>query len=349
METCISCPIFGELDALAQTYADQAFNALAPRISQLFNAFIGLWFAYELVFKLMLRGEFALQRFLSQVMVFVACSVALENADIFMTYVYQPLRTAMGGLTQMLVAVPATGIADTSYEGLLRTVENELWSVLKLAFYLISEGGLMNTLALFGGLVMAIPFAFVWAIFLAYLLEGTFKLLAVSALAPVLIAAAAFRPTRAFTVMGLRIGLSGVLTVVFAGVAMGFTLSVLNAAVQSAPISSGDIGDDVDTYIRSFDFISLFLIGVISILFHLKASTLASILSGATDGPGAAATVAGVGMAGVAAIKSAGTSVAVAGARMAANAGRSGFGGRLQSSMSGAEEYKEQLLRRMTR
>ena len=46
----------------------------------------------------------------------------------------------------------------------------------------------------------------------------------------------------------------------------------------------------------SSDYWALFLIGFISILFHFKAATLASAISGAQDGPGAAAAVVGAGM-----------------------------------------------------
>src|SRR5712692_2700786 len=51
--------------------------------------------------------------------------------------------------------------------------------------------------------------------------------------------------------------------------------------------------------------IRMFLLRFVSALFHLKAATLASNISGASDGPGAAAAVVGAGMTGLAALKGA--------------------------------------------
>jgi hypothetical protein len=49
----------------------------------------------------------------------------------------------------------------------------------------------------------------------------------------------------------------------------------------------------------------MILLGFVSVLFHLKAATLAANISGASDGPGAAATVVAGGLAAVAAAKGA--------------------------------------------
>src|SRR3546814_14910249 len=55
----------------------------------------------------------------------------------------------------------------------------------------------------------------------------------------------------------------------------------------------------------STEYFSILLICFISVLFHLTAATLASNISGASDGPGAASAVVAAGMMGVGLLKGA--------------------------------------------
>jgi hypothetical protein len=174
---------------------------------------------------------------------------------------------------------------------------------LRLSRVVYEDGGIRNIGAIFYGLLLALPYVFVWGIFLAFTLEGIFKLLAITAVSPLLIAVAGFGPTRGFALTGLRVIVGGVLTVVFAGVAMGFTMTVLRQALDGAPLATGGIKPDISGFLGSEQYWLVLLIGFISILFHLKAATLAANISGASDGPGAAATVVGAGMAAVGAAK----------------------------------------------
>jgi hypothetical protein len=121
-----------------------------------------------------------------------------------------------------------------------------------------------------------------------------------------LIVAAAFPATRGFAASGMRIVLGGVLTVVFAAVAMGFTLSVLSTFLTKVPMTAGSFvggNNGVAAWVQSPQYWAAFILGFVSVLFHLKAATLASNISGASDGPGAAAAVVAGGMSAFAAVK----------------------------------------------
>ena len=58
--------------------------------------------------------------------------------------------------------------------------------------------------------------------------------------------------------------------------------------------------------VLSDKYFGILILGFVSVLFHLKAATLAANISGASDGPGAAAAVVAGGMTALAAIKGAG-------------------------------------------
>lgn len=343
---CVSCFIFETLESSATWYAQDIFDVLAPWTRDLFAAFIGFWAAWHL-FSMMWFGRGDLKQLGLQLLGFTFITAILQATDFYFDWFYHPLLDVTSSLTQMVVSVPSLGVEDTTYEGLLRTVEHELYRVLEFSSAILSSAGTFDIhIPIILGLFI-LPFVVVWAIFLAFLAEGMFKLLAVTAVGPLLLVAAGFKPTRGFTMSGIRIALNGVLTVVFAGVAMGFTLAILQRLIDRIPFDeNGDMMIGAHDFLFSLDFFGLFIVGLISVLFHLKAATIASNISGAMDGPGAAATVAAAGvglasgMAGVAGLagrKMLGTATGTAGAAATA---------KLQGHMQDNESVKAQILRR---
>jgi hypothetical protein len=88
---------------------------------------------------------------------------------------------------------------------------------------------------------------------------------------------------------------------------MGFTVSIMQQTFNTdIPIGADGINRDVAKWVFSDGYWLTLILGFISVLFHLKAATLASNISGASDGPGAAAAVVGAGMAALGALKGAG-------------------------------------------
>ena len=346
MEGCVSCFIFENLERTAESYAFDVFDVLAPWTRDLFAVFVGLWIAWQM-FRMMWFGNSDLKQLGFQFLGFVFISALLETTAFYFDWFYYPLKEATSGLTQMVVSVPSVGVSDTSYRGLLTTVEHELYRVLEFSSAILSSAGTFDIYIPLVLVLFILPFVVVWAIFLAFLAEGLFKLLAVTVVGPLLIVAAGFKPTRGFAMSGIRIALNGVLTVAFAGVAMGFTLAILQQMISRIPFdANGNMMIGADDFLFSSDFFGLFIVGLISVLFHLKAATIASNISGAMDGPGAAASVAAAGtalaggMAGVAG--AAGRKVLGAGAGTAGAAARA----KLDSQMRDSASVKAQILRR---
>ena len=99
------------------------------------------------------------------------------------------------------------------------------------------------------------------------------------------------RTRRGFTEAAIRLYLSGGLTIVFAALAMGFTLAVTHNFISDL-IVAVDVAQG--SFFLTWAYWGMLLLGFISVLLHLKAATLASNISGANDGAGpAAATIVG--------------------------------------------------------
>jgi hypothetical protein len=303
MDGCLTCDMFDQFDQLAQGYGRDAFEVIAPAAKLAFNAYVGVWIAWVLIFQGIIRAELSVSTLVPRLLTITLCSIALNGVDLYWDWIYQPVYDTMNQLATSLVVKSSTGVDVRDLAGMLGSVEQRIMNVLGIVGLLWGDGGITNIGMIFAAVILSLPYLFVWGIFMAFVLEGVFKLLAITAVAPLLIVAAAFPPTRGFATSGMRIVLGGVLTVVFAAVAMGFTLSVLDTFLNTLPMTGGTFTGGTAKWVQSPEYWAAIILGFVSVLFHLKAATLASNISGASDGSGAAAAVVAGGMSAFAAVK----------------------------------------------
>lgn len=322
---CVSCFIFEKLDTLSGSYAAKVFQATHMPVFEAFSVAMALWLAYQLVVNGLFKGELDFRAVGIQASVLVVVSVLLRQQSLVWEYIYYPARDLLGGVPQWFVK-PAGGISDTSLVGLLRLVEKEIRAVLDAAWLIGKQAGFSSIYLLFAAVLMILPYLFVWVVFCAFVVEGIFKLLAMTAFSSFLIAFAGFPMTRGFAVSGFRVLLSGILTVVFAALSMGFTLEVVQFFTGDLPRDGAGLSaETAGRYVASGSYWGLVILGFISILLHLKAATIASNISGANDGPGAAAAVVGAGMSAVGLAKAGSMWAASRSARLAGAGGRRAF------------------------
>jgi hypothetical protein len=329
MSDCLTCGMFDLFDQLAQGYARDAFSVIAPSAKVAFNAYVGAWIAWTFLYNTMVRGDLSIQLIVPRIMIITLCSVALDGGDLYWEWIYQPAYDAMNQLATALIVKSSTGLDVRTLSGMLGSVEERILRMLLICKTIWEEGGFTALGLIVAAAILALPYLFVWGIFMAFVLEGTFKLLAITAVAPLLVICAAFQPTRGFAISGARIVLGGVMTVIFAAVAMGFTLSVLDTCIEKMPMGPDGFKVDISQWVLSKDYWGAFILGFVSVLFHLKAATLAANIAGANDGPGAAAAVVAGGMSALAAVKGAGMGAFVRGKDLARDAaGAIGHAGR---------------------
>lgn len=344
---CITCEMFAQFDGVANTFARAAFDRISGPAITVYWAFVSLFFLWEFGWK-GLRGKFELMEFAERSLVIVAVGVGVKTSALFWSYVYEPARAVMSGVTQLLVS--QAEVTDASMTGMLKAVETEITKVLLISGAMFEDSSWFEVLNMICGFLLIIPYIFVWMIFLAFLVEGSFKLLAVTAIGPILVMFAAFKRTRGITTAGLRIMANGVLTVVFAGVAMGFTIQIVGYYTAAFPIDDGgNLTIDADSFALSKQYFAIVLIGLLSALFHLKAAELASNISGASSSAGAATAVVGAGMAGFGAMKAAGFMAARSGARMAGGVAKSVGRARFAERIADRSSALGQMVDRVTR
>ena len=305
---CTLCKVIQVLAAEAESFTVTIANTLYPHFLKLFDVVFTAWLV--IVGIRLVAGIVPNPVELgTKVLLGLVLYLALAYMTLWWEFIYILTRDVLLAIAMAIVGaiskvqIPPNAIDFSPFAQIFGIVENSLMSILMAGYSEIIKpptGGTLKILGelpsfilrlIMGGLLM-IPYAFVLGIFAAYIVEGIFKFLAVTALAPIWVACAFLPRTRGFTEAAIRIYLSGGLTIVFAAVAMGFTMAVTHTFTAELVVSVNKI--QAQEFFLSWGYWAMLLLGFISVLLHLKAAMLASNISGANDGAGpAAATVAG--------------------------------------------------------
>jgi hypothetical protein len=169
-------------------------------------------------------------------------------------------------------------------------------------------------------LILAVPYVFVLGIFGAFMVQTMFYFIAMSAAAPLFLTLFLFEKTRTYMFAALKFLVGGSLTILFAGVAMGFTGFILFSylgqlakdtsaggtmfgwlfwkgvsAVTLGGLGSWSGSTDASFAMSSAAYWMIFLLGFISALLHLAAPRIASNISGSQDTATSAAFVTAAG------------------------------------------------------
>src|SRR5258708_33570497 len=170
MNGCLTCGMFDLFDQLAQGYALDAFNVVAPSAKLAFNAYVGAWIAWTFIYNAMIRGDLSIQMLVPRIMIITLCSVALNGADLYWEWVYQPAYYAMNQLATALVVKSSTGIDVRTLSGMLVIVAQRILAMLQICATLLQDIGLTSIGLIFPRLILSPPYVFVWGIFIAFVL-----------------------------------------------------------------------------------------------------------------------------------------------------------------------------------
>lgn len=249
--SCLFCGMFSELFAQGfgtgnGGFARLAFDALlspANALARIAATFLVVWtmlqfMLYEDASREVLKRSLKLVGILIGVGFFY--SVGGGNW-LFETVIIGMQKIGLGAADKVVKAgmqactATTTGAAGGggTYEGLWAGVECVAFSPLRLAAEnwakLSGPVGIVTGLGdWLAWLILAAPYMFVLGVFGAFLVQSMFYFLAVAGAAPIILLFVVFDSTRGIVWSALKLLLTGALTIVFAGMAMGFTGFVLN-------------------------------------------------------------------------------------------------------------------------
>lgn len=297
----VSSKIFLTLHDFLFKYGEKVYESTAGIFLGLFLSFYVIKITWDIAHKSLFKKETSLEDFIKPVVVVSFLTAVLSTSYFAEAWIVKPfydlsihLATITASLTTELP--PTANIAD-----MLHLVDARLNQVVFIPAKIASDLVGWSVWLHIGILIIQALYTFVWFLFLALLVEALFRFMTFFAVSPLIIVSLFFPQTKQIGLAGFRSLLHGMLSLFMAGVAMGMTIAVI-ASTQDLFIVDGKISAD---WVFSESYFSLILIALVSISFHLKAPKIAANLANIDDGPGAAATVAGIGTAAVMASKGA--------------------------------------------
>lgn len=350
---CLLCKTFTDFESTAQSFRETSYTILAKPALSLAQAVMLAWilaFTGGLFLKPK-EGAEAVTRLLVQFAWFALVTGLLGAPDwVFANVVGLMEKTAVGVAGFIFDTMRATfavaggknawntistnqTLGNGVYAYLWGHVEATLYTIVNMLVWQF-EKSLQSAgffaihdlvMALIVMLILGLPLTFVLGIFAAYLFQTMFYYMAISAVAPALIAGMLFRWSRGYVWAALKFLLGGALTLVFAAVAMSFTGAVIylglqgmwdqtgsngatlvsDALIQAAnatngqtdvanPLAATNFATSVFSPLSSSFWITALMCWV-SVLLHLAAPKIASNISGSNDSATSAAMVVAAG------------------------------------------------------
>ena len=294
-EQNISGQVFSTLEKLMFVYGKALFDALSQGFLTLLGVFAVIYIISKVFKSTLLEGKFSFNEIITTPLIIASvCTALLSSFAVLQNWIFKPCYDLAVNLTLQAVKATYGSSHVTSIVDMLNLIEQELdtqiFSVTKRM--LADTGILFHVPGMFACLIINAPFMFVWVLFVALMVDCLFKFVSICAISPLLIITYPFKALRGISIAGLRILFNAILTMFFSGIAMGFTLAIMRLSDLSPIKDDRIVRED---WFFSKAYWALFLVGCISILFHLKAPRIAANLASIDDGAGAAAAVAGFG------------------------------------------------------
>jgi hypothetical protein len=299
--TCITCRISQPIESGAEQLAKILNGAIAPQVAEIFQGFLILWALYTIIVKGIIRGDIKLASTIEQLCMFSLVGLLLKSNYLLWDLIYNPLKHVSQGLVQTILN---SGLANGSYastsKGYIAAIDGIMQQVVELGKAADwSWGRPFDAIASF---FLMLLYILVGAISVAWVLEYIFIVFWVSSFSSILLLCLAFPATRKNAYNALFSLLGSLFTICFSIMSMSLTLMVYRDIFRTS------VGGWITW---GADFLSLVMLGLISIFMQGKARNLASNITGVSDGAGMAMTMAGAGTAAISMAATGGVGVAV--------------------------------------
>ena len=302
---CILCKIADPIERISEQYAQSLFIAIGSKVQLLFQAFLGVWFLYHIIFKALIKGEVIYYEVVMNLIIFSLVMLVLSNHNVLWEWIYKPFDMAINELVLIVLKSNMIGgKLNQSQTGLVMAVDGVMQQVYQLGKIIVHS---WNPFQFFSGIIILLVYILVGTMSFAYIIEYMFTLLLITAFSPLLIIAFAFAATRNSALCGVKNVVGGALTMLFSIAAMGITLIIADE-LFSVIIVDGVVDYRIKNFAWGEDFLSILILGLISLFHQLKVKTIAYSLVGISDGPGAAASVLGVVSSAIGFVRSSGSS-----------------------------------------
>ncbi len=292
---CSPCVVGEMMGELADKYAEEIFNIVLSGSVPLFIVLSMIWAAY-IVAKLLVADGTPLE-LLVGIGYIMAAGVFLTDDSYWFNWIYETTIDVLVKLSR--AALILTDRTPSTYRGDTATLKGALGSIIDAAYVSVrvfldvagaqlDQGGWTAMKVWTSGVVMMISLVIMLAMYLGQLGTAVFRIVAITAIGPLLIVAWAFKSSRSVATGAIKHMAASVLIMTIASIGMGLTgyffegmISILPAEPASVPGGKSNINvSALSDFAFGWKFIAIVLMAWLSIAFQWEAGTLGAGLLG---------------------------------------------------------------------
>lgn len=261
------------LDKVCREYSSIVFTRLAPSVFSLFSALALVVLLWKVCVDGLLRKKLDGGGIAKLFIIFSLLAFFIKNCETFFQYFYQPLKEGTLAVTVLVVSITNPGVGKvTEVSQLLTHVDEKFVRIEKHARTLVNQS-YFNIAAIINGLFILIIYKLTACLFVFYIADLSFGLMAMTALGPLFLAAYFFEPTRRYAKSAINSAVCCCLTLIFAGLSVGITLRL----TQTFAV------DNTGALLHTNGTWELLCIGFLCLMFMRRAPQLAASITGAAD------------------------------------------------------------------
>lgn len=292
---CGPCAVGEIIGELSDRYAKTIFEKVRPSAVSLFAILAVIWGVY-MTFYMILDNGTPLE-FLKGVGFIMAASVFLSTDQYWNEWIYSSTIALMVKLSIVVVNVTDSVIPvdvqeatnfKTALVQMIAAMTRQVELFFDLGLALIKQGGIYSLSVLGAGIVMLLSLALMMAMYLGQLGVCIFRIVAITAIGPLVITAWAFKSTRGLATGAIKHIAASVLIMTLASVGMGLTGYFFEGILTLIPMEAAALSDghaeiDVSEMAKfpwGWKFIAVIMTTWLAIAYQWEAGSLGAGLLG---------------------------------------------------------------------
>lgn len=270
--------VYDVLQDVCENYADAVFKELSPAILKVFLSFASILLMWKVGIEGVLRKSIDPLGLFRLLFLIAMLSGFIANPELFRKFFYLPIKEMTLNITSIVVDQVSlktqAGVTKGDVNGMLCHVDKTFATMIDTGFRFVGSS-YTNIGTILLGLILVGIFKLISVLFLFYIGDFFFGLMAMSALGPLFLACYLFPMTKGYSEAAIRSVVNSCLTVIFAGLAIGVCLA-LTVKIEMGAASTSIAGTEHGAW-------RYLCVGFLSLLFIRRAPQISASITGSAD------------------------------------------------------------------
>ena len=282
--------IFNTFDKLFHSWGAAVYDSISMICLELFAAAVMCLVMWNVIQYLLNDKPFDKSVLFTKWFKMICLSSLLASGKIFSTTIFIPVYSFFVDIGLKIVSLSPFSAPVDGLPALIKLVDQQVQVSILDKIWEIPAGGILGYFVKFAVLA---SFVFLKFIFITIVALSELQVIVLFSISPLLILFYMFDSTKQFADQGIKMFLNGCFRLLFASASMSLSLSILDVS-GLLPMASGGGIVSYKELSESITFVPLLVMCWFCILIHIKSTSWADTVSGASIGVGAETVFAGL-------------------------------------------------------